>query len=448
MDTKRVYKNPNMEKRRQELLKKEQASFLLISNKNRYVHKPERIDLAFEKSKEYIANGKIPHREDKLVNLFIPLGKSNSAYLLRLLKTVEKETDFFEDEKYCWKFLNGCMIMAYWGDFWVREPEVWKNKTHNVEKQFTSLLHYLFAKYPVPSFMNEAFLSNDGMGSKKQEWFLHMGSGQNIRTAHGLPYPMTRMMAHLFSEAPSDFKIMEAFRFAHIRSLDGSMPIIKGWLESPLAIDFSNMDFWDSVVRFFIDNPMLDPSKISSIIDYIYNQKYVDTLLVTPDGTRINRGPAQPNFTMKGRNPEALLTQVEKWHTHTAISKKNSFLQWKSCGIPGGRIEEGSEKGRKVYSIVELLNSTELKEEGKTMHHCVATYASSCSSGRNDVYSVAQVEGNECGRKATISLNLSGKPTLQEARGKYNETLSVPVARIIRTWANLRNVAISNWAKL
>lgn len=450
MDTQRVYNNANLEKKRRKKLQEQAAVEAITSARKLYLPKLNRIEEAFKEALVPAASRTSRFgRRDRLIDLFDSLSLPDKEYFRRLLKVVEKETDFFEDEIYCIKFIEGCRELARWGDYWVRQPEEWTTRTHNVERQFLGLLNHLLAKYKVPAFMHKSFYKSDKESRKHQEWFLHLGSGQNIRTAHGLPMPLTKMMAHYYVQSPEELTVTEAFRFARIRSLGGSKGLVDAWLGSRMANDYENPEFWDSVVRFFVENPMLDPSQIAPIIDYLHNQKFVDVIEITQDGERLNHGPAQPNLAMKGRNPEALMTQVEKWHAQTAkINKKGVFVQWKSCGIEGARFEEGANRNKRVYAVIELLNSSELKEEGREMHHCVGSYSGSCSSGRCAVYSLRQIEGDSPGRKATISVNLTPSKTLQEARGKYNEVLPQNISRIIRAWANAKGVAISSWAKI
>lgn len=450
MDTQRVYNNANLEKKRRKKLQEEAAVEAFASSRKLYLPKPNRIEEAYNESLVPAANRPYKSgRKDKLIELFDALSPTDKDHFRRLLKVVEKETDFFEDERYCIKFLEGCREISRWGDYWVRQPEEWKNRTHNVERQFLGLLNHLLAKYKVPSFMHKCFYVTNQVNRKHQEWFMHLGNGQNMRTAHGLPMPLTKMMAHYYIQAPDELTVTEAFRFARIRSLGGSKGLVDAWLGSRMANDYENPEFWDSVVRFFVENPMLDPSQIAPIIDYLHHQKFVDVIEITQNGDRLNHGPAQPHLAMKGRNPEALMTQVEKWHAQTAkINKKGTFTQWKSCGIEGSRFEEGSNRNKRVYVVIELLNSSELKEEGREMHHCVGSYSGSCSSGRCAVYSLRQIEGDSLGRKATISVNLTPSKMLQEARGRYNEVLPQNISRIVRSWANAKGVAISSWAKI
>ena len=42
-----------------------------------------------------------------------------------------------------------------------------------------------------------------------------------MRTAKGLPVPLTKRMAHLFLRAPDDVSIPEAFRFTRVLSQGG-----------------------------------------------------------------------------------------------------------------------------------------------------------------------------------------------------------------------------------
>lgn len=453
MDTRRTYSNPNLEKKRAKLLQEEKAADLLRSAKKQFAPKPDRVNQAFANAEALIASGpystslKTPSRSDKLVDLFKGLMEPERKAFCRLLKIVEKETDFFEDERFYWKYIEGCRELAFWSDYWIHQPEDWVNKTHNIERQFSSLLHFLLAKYDVPVFMDSCFYEDKRINRNHQEWFIHIGSGKNLRTATNLPLPMTKMMVHHFLDAPKSFSVLEAFRYAHIRSFGGSRILIDNWLGSVKGLEFKNNEFWESVIRFFIDNPMLDPDKIAPIIDFINNQKFIDSIEIGPGGTRLNHGPAQPNFTMKGRNPETLLNQVEDWHYRLSRVKKTGFAQWTSCGIAGARFQEGDGPGRKVFVIIELLNSTELKEEGREMCHCVGSYSTSCSTGRYAIYSVRQVEGRDIGRKATVSVSLPAK-NIQEARAKRNDPLSVNIARLVRSWASMRGVTVSSWAKI
>ena len=58
-----------------------------------------------------------------------------------------------------------------------------------------------------PPFMDHAWLGNGAgyVGDELcQQWFVHIGTGNNIRKADGLPFPLTKLMAHHFLQAPAE----------------------------------------------------------------------------------------------------------------------------------------------------------------------------------------------------------------------------------------------------
>lgn len=267
-------------------------------------------------------------------------------------------------------------------DIRINDIDTWKPLSHNSFKNLVSLIHHLFSKYKVPSFMNKAWFS--GLYNQDQfrnqvyiNWFVHIGSGKNIRTAEDLPTPLTKKMAHYFLQAPKNSGILEAIRWGQTLSLGGDPFVAKAILGTRLAEDFVNDEFWLSVIRFFINNPMLDKVHYLPIIDWIYAQKFAAVL--QEDGTM---RAIQPNLSMHHRNPETLLKEVENWHQELGKAKTVK-AEWKSCNIPGYRHENKEE----IITIQELLNSGELKKEGEAMHHCVSSYSNSCASGKTSIWS-------------------------------------------------------------
>src|SRR5262249_16261642 len=108
---------------------------------------------------------------------------------------------------------------------------------------------------------------------RQQGWFLHVGRGQNIRTAD-LPLPYTKRMAHEFMQAPADLTIKEAIRWGQIHGLGGSERLMHAVIGTRLGPPFMHDDFWITVLQFLIANPMLDLAHVGPIIDYIHQQRF------------------------------------------------------------------------------------------------------------------------------------------------------------------------------
>lgn len=314
----------------------------------------------------------------------------------------------------------------------IREIKDWKPKSHNSWNQFVSLVNHLFVKYEMPAFMNQAWFQQE----LYQKWFLHLATGQNIRIAEDFP-ELTKKQAHYFCQAPKNYSILGAIRYGQVLSFDGNERLANSLLPTRIChLENFCHEFWTSVIRWFIENPMLDLEHVGPIIDWLNDQKYV----AYPEGIK------QPNLSMKKRDPEATLRAVEEWHFQLGRSKKNGNLVWNPCGIKDFEFREGhpDSKSFKIWTIKELLSSKELQNEGRTMHHCASSYASSCNSGRSSIWSVELTEREGTQKKATLEIHLSNRQIVQ-ARGRYNEKIGQQVRNIVSRWANQSNLSVGTY---
>lgn len=331
--------------------------------------------------------------------------------------------------------------LVSWQAMWQNDPAQWKPKSKNVHKQFISLVKFLLCKYDVPRFMDKCWYSI--YTTRRQEWYINLGQGENIRKQIGLPFPLTKKMAHIFPKAPADLDIERAFRWCQMMAMGGDKRTIMGVLGTPLGTSFVNMDFWDSVVRFFIASPMLDVNQYGPMYDYIRNQKYTPQGNVFVNNEVVHLGPPQPNFSMHRRDGRALLRQVEAWHrklSKESYKKANRNIQWKSCGISGYE-----KKGKnEAYTIEELLTSKDLYAEGQAQRSCIGSYVTSCENYRTAVYSLRRYDKMGMVREATISINLRHK-MIDEARKKCNAQINNSDLNRINEWAKKENITISSW---
>ncbi len=338
-------------------------------------------------------------------------------------------------------FIDGLLALARYSRNWIRPVADWKPQTHNSRRQFSSLARYLFAEWPVPAFMDSVwFLGNSGEAVRQQGWFLHVGRGQNIRTAD-LPLPYTKRMAHYFMQAPADFTVEAALRWGQIHGLGGKERLARAIISTRLGTDFEHDDFWVTVLQFFIANPMLDLAHVGPIFDYIHQQRFVSQDVFVAPGVVERRGPVQPNFTMKGRTPAALLRQVESWH-RTLAKTEQPKAEWPHSGIEGFEFIEGAERGAKlkIWTITELLSTRALVAEGRKMKHCVATYAHSCGSRACSIWTL-EAETFE-GRAKILTIEVQNAARLIcQARGKCNMLPGEKHRGILRRWAEKAGLA-------
>jgi len=196
---------------------------------------------------------------------------------------------------------------------------------------------------------------------------------------------------------------------------------------------------------------MIETNKISEIIDYINNMKFVRNRVVINGISVYEPTPPHPNFTMKGRTPISLINQSDNWHYEKnklnnirlngrKISSQQNY-SWE--GLP---INDGNFLIKKInnYKVIQLRSYHELIDEGKTMHHCVATYANSCFNGLCGIFSVRLfVDDMYFSTEATIEVR---KFNVVQIRGKYNKSVSDIVSQVINNWATENQLNIGKYA--
>ena len=359
--------------------------------------------------------------------------------LLKLLLHLENHSDLLKEDAY----IQGIAALANHHESWIRSVETWKVKKHNRDRQFSELARHLLAAYAVPLFMDSVWFSGNRL---HQDWFKHIGTGQNIRTAPDVPISLTKKMAHHFLKAPKDYTISEALRWGQVHALGGDRYLVDALRQTRLTRGFSNDDFWVNVIRFFIANPMLDVSHVNPIVDYIWHQRYENQRVFIERGVAREIGPAQPNFSMRGRTPETLLRQVEAWHGELGRQVKSGELEWPRSGIGEFHTLEGSEAARNMrfWSIRELLSSDELIDEGRAMQHCVSTYAGSCHAGRSSIWTMEIEDENGCRKILTIEVAPRAK-VIRQVRGKGNRSPTPKEKNLLGKWADQEGLRLGEY---
>lgn len=336
------------------------------------------------------------------------------------------------------KYVIGVLRMLQFREFWIRPFEDWEPKSHNVDRQFAALARHLFSKYEVPRFMDSAW--TEPYNQHHVSWFISIGTGSNIRKEIGLPFPLTKAMAHHFLQAPDDCTIDEALFYGQAIAEGADARLFNAMRGTRLRTLIPN-EFKLSAIRFIVNSPMLDTSQIGPMMDYVHNQKYVTRIMPIGGGLRDTLPPEEPNFSFQGRTAETLIGQVERWHRQLGKEKKSADDQfWEHSYIRDFELEEGvaGRSSHKVWKIIQLLDSAELRAEGRTMKHCVASYTQSCASGRISIWSMT-LAGE---RKLTIEV---ANQTIGQVRGFANRFATQQEKLVLTRWATRENLNFSKY---
>ena len=373
------------------------------------------------------------HRIRALYNNLVCYPGAQQA-LGRMLLHVEKYGDLMRPARASGCFgdhvnnthLSGLEQIARHYKDWIHPVEDWRTENYKPRLQFRSLARHLLAKYNVPSCFDTAFLQgNTPEAHREQEWFKHIGMGQNIRTSD-IPMRITKRMAHLL-HGGHHFTICQAMRNVQYQAFGGSRQSSWEIASGPLGEGLENESFWETVVQFLANHPILDRSYINPIIDYIRNQKFTPQRILQDDGTEIEGPPPHSNFCMKGRSINKLIQQVDNWHEELTGLEDVPLEKWRSSGFREfEHVGFDPEMKRNLqWTINELTTSAQMYVEGRIMHHCAGSYVKNCASGEKSVWSLraldldAAEENQEQAHVLTIAIENKRK-TVSQYAGKYN----------------------------
>lgn len=316
---------------------------------------------------------------------------------------------------------------------WLKRIEIWTAPARSATRQFTGLAEHLFARHPVPAFMNEAWFAGD---PSHLAWYRHIGLTGSILGAPNLPFALTKKEARYFLLAPADYSVGAALRWAQVRALGGDPRTADHLRGTRLEREFGHEEFWKTVLRFFVDNPMLDPVHYGPIVDFLHHRRFEGGRVFEEEGVVREVPPEQPRLTMRGRTPETLLREVEAWHGRLAREGAAAGLRWRASGIPAFEEVSGTPEGRnmKVWRVRELLNGAALTEEGRAMRHCVASYARSCAEGASSIWALEREGGAGVEKRLTVEVSNASRLVVQ-ARGELNRRPSPEETEVLRRWA-------------
>lgn len=412
---------------------------------------------------EYIINGEKPdtylyHSKNKKLWGEVPLilntmgGKHTEKYnnACHILKTVVKKANSFLDIIENVKAIKSIMEIY---DERLRDVDDWKPKKNNAHTVLYDLLRHLFSTYPTPEYLVKGFVNYQ---LESVYLFQHIGSGKSLKAFPFVPnFQITNKCYQHILTTPEECTFAEAYRRAQILSLGGDdqlffqlMGSTFGGITNSANYDKKNEDFWVSVIKFFIDNAMIAPEKISEIIDYINDQKFTIKRRMVEGGKMISEVD-QPNFTMKGRTPMSLINQSDDWHHFLRINGKRlkDNVEWQKAEITDLKFQNGEWD----YNIVQLHSAQALVDEGNTMKHCVGSYANSCARGTCAIFSFRASnysKGIYSKSEVTLEVRLENRTKiLTQAKAVRNAQPSSYYMSLVKKWCDANEIGISKYIK-
>jgi len=309
-----------------------------------------------------------------------------------------------------------------------KDIATWKRNSHNAERQLKDIIKHCFIKYPVPDFMYHVWLRHD---RTYMTWFIDLARGISVKNLMRIPVTLTKKGAHHFLQAPKNYNIEMALRSAQAMAFGADNVTADRIAHSQLARnDFHKEAFWETVIRFFANQAMLDFNKMNEILDYL------EDCITNNDA-----------YSIKGRTIISLTRQSDEWHAAQAVyeATQEQLLVWNPSLSSSMNFVEGKNEKRKKYRLYELCSSKALLAEGKKMGHCVATYAHSCYTNRTRIFTLRAISFSK-GEETLATIEISPKTyTIVQAKARFNKTISNKAKEIMNDWAVQHNLKVSRW---
>lgn len=314
----------------------------------------------------------------------------------------------------------------------------------SVHQQYCDFVGHLFTRYEVPAWMLKSSSEVDLRA------LIRVGGGGSLRTA----WPNIRLsksMARALWQVPSHLSRAEAFAWAEIKTLGGSDSLAKTLCNCPNLMH-SEPEFRTSLMRFFVrcerdaTTPLLN-SEILPAIKFIHAIKFLParTLL----GLQISpyAGPLCPEFVLEGagRDLRWLRRRMANWEEELVASLGDEMftksLDWLASEFSGF---DFIDRNNSHWRILELCSGWRLKNEGRKMRHCVASYVNKCSSGKAAIWTVRKtnLKSNSTTVMATIEVNSRSRMIVQ-IKAKCNAPPSDATMQVIRRWAESADLDIA-----
>ena len=347
-----------------------------------------------------------------------------------------------------WKLYYFASLLPY-SDQWVRQPEDFVFDPNRGGKVgfYHQILEHLLTTYPVPKFLYPSPPSFYHYNRSKRTdlqfiIYLHLAQGGNLRKLPGFPYQLTSKEAHYFLEAPLDSGLARAYRFGQLRAL-GANKI----LATELSLIFAQMTIVDEpylklvmqfLVRHFPDG-YWDLHRLILFIGLQYRSK--------------------EGFSLKGRTKDSFLRCFNQFKKEVAdyidanpgqqynfqgrrgdiFTEFKDIVQvyveqtpWKRLSINDFCLPEKAGADTITYRIEQLNSAIAIRQEGKQMKHCAATYVMRCFQKSCSLWSMTCQREDEP-RKRMVTIEVRNKRVVQ-VKGLSNRQPNNVEAQILKLW--------------
>lgn len=360
-----------------------------------------------------------------LHRVYQSLSQPSRAVLSRLLAVVRVRSDLMRHPPARDGELRQVTALANIARFkhaFVREPEMWTGASGHPLAVVHSLANHLFGTYPVPRFVASVWFGND---DARMGWMIAHARGQAFRKM-ALPIAFTRQMEHWFLRTPDDMAFGRAMRRAEVLGLGGSCGLATTVSSTSLCEHFADGELWRKALAWLV--------RCADAVDLVQIEPLVDYLRANLHGV-----------VLRGRTFASVMRLVDEWHTLLARQRRAAFT-WRRSRWREMTLRVRGDVRDAEWTIVELLDTRALVDEGRRMRHCVATYADRCRFDRARIFSLRHRWCDNDTVRSVLTIEVSPRVgTIVQVRGPSNSRPGSEMT-IVREWATREGLVVWPYA--
>lgn len=320
---------------------------------------------------------------------------------------------------------------------WIRQPEDWQPVHDDARAQWAHFLRHLLARYPVPAFLDCAWLVKGSLDHFERDCWCALASGRSLRRVPGFPRSVPGHVLHRALLEAKSGSLSEAVWRAQLRELRAGPALSEAVLASRVVSELGRHDWWVRLVAKFACTGdqhagvfALCTDAVSSIENH-RGPAHAAQLLRLPLGDLIRHCTAYVTHLLNSHGHLLTDEQVRAAAERRELSRL-AASRWR----PMMSHEAPSMIHGGHWRIVELCSRAELECEGKAMRHCVARYAGRCRNGLSAIFSLRHQSGadDSWDSYATIEVRPRTRRIVQ-VKAWANHPVNNTAWRMIQLWA-------------
>lgn len=336
-----------------------------------------------------------------------------------------------------------------------------KLKSDDPARRRKEQIKYFFAKYPVSKCIeniwdlspaqkqlfnavvtdaqqktmtpeNIALMSREDLQEPRDvmNWYFAVAQGQSLFKTYAKGLLTKKEVFYLYT-CPYVIDFYQGITYAIAKAAGATEGVASMLYNSKLATESVLKPFYQTVVRFFVQNPAQSKNEINDLLDYL-TMKHRTT----------------PGFTMAGQHLSTIRVKNVEWHYQLRREKVLGSDTWTGHDYLEGKYISGQAGDKYLWTMSQICNAKDLAAEGTAMRHCVLSYKARCIDGTTSIWSLKMEHCTDDGfgmggavRKLTVEVNIHSG--IVQARGLANRAAREQEMAILRMWARENNVNFS-----